>query len=368
MQSATGELFSTDELRWEALANRDRQADGAFVYAVKTTGVYCRPACSSRLPSRHNVYFFQTCSEAEQAGFRPCKRCQPNTTSPRAEQVQLIAKICKKIEASEISLSLSELAAVAGLSQYHFQRLFKEIVGVTPKAYGIAQRQKRVRDGLQQGRSVTQTLYDAGFGTNSHFYEGAIDMLGMVPSQYKAGAADVEIQFAIERSFLGWVLVAATEKGICAIDFGDTPKALTEQLQSRFPNAQIRESDAIFSGWVAQVMALIETPDRGLDLPLDVQGTAFQQRVWKALQTIPPGTTVSYTEVAQQIDSPTAVRAVATACAANKLAVAIPCHRVVRSNGELSGYRWGVERKRALLDRESSPNNDRNPHALRLVE
>ncbi len=354
MQSAIAELFGTDELRWQALANRDRHADEIFVYAVKTTGIYCRPTCASRLPSRQNVRFFQTCTEAEQAGFRPCKRCQPNATSPREEQVQLIAKICKMIEASEISLSLSKLAAVAGLSQYHFQRIFKEIVGVTPKAYAIAQRQKRVQDSLQQGASVTQTLYDAGFGTNSHFYAGATDMLGMAPSQYKRGAAEIKIQFAIERSFLGWVLVAATERGICAIDFGDTPQALMAQLQTRFPNAQIRESDATFSGWVAQVIALIETPDRGLNLPLDIQGTAFQQRVWQALQTIPSGTTISYAEVAQQIDRPTAVRAIATACAANRLAVAIPCHRVVRSNGELSGYRWGVERKRALLEREAS--------------
>jgi len=354
MQSTTMKPFSTDELRWQALTHRDRQADGVFVYAVQTTGIYCRPDCSSRLPNRSNVRFFQTCSEAEQAGFRPCKRCQPQALSPREEQVQLITKICKMIEASDLSLSLGELATVAGLSPYHFQRLFKQIVGVTPKAYTIAQRQKRVRDGLQPEASVTQTLYDAGFTTSSQFYQGAIAMLGMAPSQYKAGATDVEIQFAIARSVLGWVLVAATKRGICAIDFGDTPDALTEQLQTRFPHAQFQEPDATFSDWVAQVIALIETPDRGLDLPLDIQGTAFQQRVWQALQAIPPGTTVSYTEVAQQIDSPTAVRAVATACAANKLAVAIPCHRVVRSNGDLSGYRWGIERKRALLEREAS--------------
>jgi AraC family transcriptional regulator, regulatory protein of adaptative response / methylated-DNA-[protein]-cysteine methyltransferase len=345
--------FSTDALRWDALKNRDRQADGAFVYAVTTTSIYCRPACASRLPNRANVRFFPTCREAEQAGFRPCKRCQPNAIAPHEAQVQSIAKICKLIEISETSLSLSELAAVAGLSQYHFQRLFKKIVGVTPKAYAIAQREKRVRDGLQSGTSVTQTLYEAGFGTSSHFYTGAIDKLGMMPSQYKAGAANVEIRFAIERSFLGWVLVAATARGICAIEFGDTPAVLTEQLQARFPNAQLQEPDPIFADSVAQVIALIETPDRGLDLPLDIQGTAFQQRVWKALQAIPCGTTLSYTEVAQQIDQPTAVRAVATACAANKLAVAIPCHRVVRSNGELSGYRWGIERKRALLEKEN---------------
>ncbi|HEY9895655.1 MAG TPA: methylated-DNA--[protein]-cysteine S-methyltransferase [Candidatus Sericytochromatia bacterium] len=257
------------------------------------------------------------------------------------------------IETSETSLSLSALAAVARLSSYHLQRLFKAIVGVTPKAYAIAQRQQRLCDDLQKGRSVTQAIYDAGFSSSSQVYGGAISMLGMAPSQYKAGATDVAIRFAIERSSLGWVLVAATAQGICAIDFGDTPETLTEQLQARFPKAQLQTSDPAFSHWVAQVLALIETPDRGLDLPLEIQGTAFQQRVWQALQAIPPGTTMSYTEVAKQIDHPAAVRAVAAACAANTLAVVIPCHRVVRSNGALSGYRWGIERKRALLEREA---------------
>ncbi|MBM0741293.1 bifunctional DNA-binding transcriptional regulator/O6-methylguanine-DNA methyltransferase Ada [Phormidium sp. CLA17] len=353
MQIAIAELFSTDALRWDAVASRDRQADETFFYAVTTTGVYCRPACASRLPNRQNVRFFQTCTEAEQAGFRPCKRCQPNAMSPREEQVQLIAKICTLIETSEESLSLNELAVTAGLSPYHFQRLFKEIVGVTPKRYAIAQREQRVRDSLQQVTSVTQAIYNAGFSTSSQFYAGASDKLGMAASQYKAGATNIEIRFAIAQSFLGLVLVAATERGVCAIEFGDTPEMLTERLKTRFPNAQVQESDPTFSNWVAQVIGLIETPDRGLNLPLDIQGTAFQQRVWQALQTIPPGTTVSYADVAKQINQPTAVRAVATACAANTLAIAIPCHRVVRSNGDLSGYRWGIERKRALLEREA---------------
>jgi AraC family transcriptional regulator, regulatory protein of adaptative response / methylated-DNA-[protein]-cysteine methyltransferase len=336
------------------LMKRDRKAEGAFFYAVKTTGVYCRPTCASRLPNRPNVRFFQTTTEAEEAGFRPCKRCQPEASSPREEQVQLMTRLCKLIETAETPLSLKDLATVAGLSPYHLQRLFKAIVGVTPKGYAIAQREQRVRDRLQSGTSVTQTIYDVGFGTSSQFYTGAIAMLGMAPSHYNAGATDVKIRFAIERTSLGWLLVAATERGLCAIEFGETPEALTERLQARFPHAQWQEADPTFSHWVSQVIALIERPDRGLDLPLDIQGTAFQQRVWKALQAIPPGTTVSYTEVARQIDQPTAVRAVATACAANTLAVAIPCHRVVRSNGDLSGYRWGLERKRALLEREAS--------------
>jgi AraC family transcriptional regulator, regulatory protein of adaptative response / methylated-DNA-[protein]-cysteine methyltransferase len=352
VKCSEGEQFSTDALRWNALAQRNQDTGGAFIYGVKTTGIYCRPTCASRLPKRDNVCFFQSTAEAEEAGFRPCKRCQPHAISPQEERVQLIARICKLIETSETFLSLSELAAVVGLSHYHFQRLFKEIVGVTPKAYGKAQREKRVREQLQKGVSVTQSIYDAGFGTSSHFYEGATAMLGMAPSQYKAGAKNIEIQFATAQSFLGWVLVAATEKGICAIDFGESSETLIAGLKTRFPKAFLREPNVKFSGWVAQVIAFIETPKRGLDLPLDIQGTAFQQRVWKALQTIPLGSTVSYSEVAQQIEMPSAVRAVATACAANTLAVAIPCHRVVRSNGELSGYRWGVERKRALLEQE----------------
>lgn len=354
MKCSTVEPFSSDALRWQALAEKDQRSEGAFLYGVKTTGIYCRPTCTSRLPKPGNVRFFQSTAEAQEAGFRPCKRCQPNAIEPGAQRIELIARMCKLIETSETERSLRELAAVAGLSPYHFQRLFKEIVGISPKVYGKAQRDKRVRDQLQKGTSVTQTIYAAGFGTSSRFYEGATEMLGMAPSQYKAGASNIAIQFAIARSFLGWVLVAATERGICAIDFGDTPEALTAGLKTRFPKAQLREPDLNFSHWVCQVIALIETPKRGLDLPLDIQGTAFQQRVWKALQSIPSGVTMSYSQIAQQIDSPSAVRAVATACAANTLAVAIPCHRVVRSNGELSGYRWGVERKHALLEREAS--------------
>ncbi|XHX75778.1 MAG: bifunctional DNA-binding transcriptional regulator/O6-methylguanine-DNA methyltransferase Ada [Stenomitos frigidus ULC029] len=355
MQPTIAAPFSTEALRWNALLAGDRQAEGVFVYAVTTTGVYCRPGCASRLPKREHVRFFQTCSEAEQAGFRPCKRCQPNTVSPREAQVQLIAHLCKLIETSETAPSLSALAAVAGLSPYHLQRLFKAIVGVTPKTYAIAQRQQCLRDDLQKGGSVTQAIYNAGFSSSSQFYGKATSMLGMAPSQDNAGATNIAIQFAIEQSFLGLVLVAATDRGLCAIDFGDTPETLTERLQTRFPKAQLHAADPTFSSWVAQVLTLIETPDHGLNLPLDIQGTAFQQRVWQALQAIPLGTTMSYTEVAKQIDHPTAVRAVATACAANTLAVVIPCHRVVRSDGALSGYRWGIARKQALLEREASP-------------
>lgn len=348
-------VFSTDNQRWEALVHRDPQANDAFLYAVKTTGVYCRPGCSSRLPNQQNVTFFQTCADAEQAGFHPCKRCQPNAAgSPRHQQVAAIAQICKLIETSAEPLSLKELAIAAGLSQSYFQRLFKQVVGVTPKQYAVAQRAKRVRDELHQETSITQAIYDSGFGASSSFYTGATNMLGMTPTEYKQGATGVAIRFALRESFLGWVLIAATERGICAIEFDNTPDALINQLHSRFPNAQFCEADPTFINWVEQIIAFVETPAPGLSLPLDIQGTAFQQRVWQLLQTIPSGSTTNYAAIAQRLGNPKAVRAVARACAANQLAVAIPCHRVIGSNGKLTGYRWGVDRKRALLAREAS--------------
>jgi AraC family transcriptional regulator of adaptative response/methylated-DNA-[protein]-cysteine methyltransferase len=304
------------------------------------------------------VAFFSSCEDAELAGFRACKRCKPKDSSAFGLDAEAVMRVCRLIEAAEEPPALKDLAATVGLSQFHFHRLFKQVVGVTPKEYSAAQRMRRLQDGLHQGASVTQAIYDAGFGSSSRFYESAVDMLGMTPSKYKNGADGLEIRFAIAQSFLGWVLVAATEQGICAIDFGETSQVLAQQLRVRFPKAQLRDNDPTFATWIAQVTAFIEAPRRGLDLPLDIQGTAFQRRVWKALQEIPPGKTESYTEVAERIGSPTAARAVARACASNTIAIAIPCHRVVRSNGDLSGYRWGIERKRALLAREAE-----NPHA-----
>ncbi|MDX2214465.1 MAG: bifunctional DNA-binding transcriptional regulator/O6-methylguanine-DNA methyltransferase Ada [Oculatellaceae cyanobacterium bins.114] len=344
----------TEAERWEALIHKHPDADGRFLYAVKTTGVYCRPTCSSRQPKRENVLFFENCTEAEIAGFRPCKRCSPNSASPHRQQAERIAEVCKHIEASDTLPALETMAQMAGLSTYHFHRVFKEIVGITPKQYAIAHRTKRIRHQLQESNTVTQAIYEAGFETSSNFYDQSAALLGMTPSQYQKGADGIEIQYTVQPCWLGWVLIAATAKGICAIAFGDTPDQLTTQLQTDFPKAQFFKGDVAFKTWVEQVLRLIDTPQQGLDLPLDVQGTAFQQQVWQALRAIAPGTTVSYAEVAQRIGKPKAVRAVANACANNSIAVAIPCHRVVGSDGSLRGYRWGSDRKQALLDKESA--------------
>jgi AraC family transcriptional regulator of adaptative response/methylated-DNA-[protein]-cysteine methyltransferase len=343
----------TEESRWAAVIRRDLRANGAFFYAVRTTGIYCRPGCASRKPKRGNVEFFDSCKAAERAGYRPCKRCKPDTESPRRRQATIIAHACRRIEESDDPLTLHQLAAEAGMSPWHFHRLFKATVGVTPKQYTSTRRLDRFRDRLENGNSVTEAIYDAGFGSSSRAYEGVGERLGMLPTDYRKGAAGLDIGYAVVRCVLGWVLVAATDRGICAIEFGDDPADLGARLQQRFPNACISKADPAASAWIEQTVGFIEAPERGLDLPLDVHGTAFQQRVWKALRNLPPGTTASYAEVAERIGNPKAVRAVAGACAANKIAVAIPCHRVVRSDGGLGGYRWGAERKRALLDQES---------------
>ena len=353
LEKTSMEVLLSDDDRWEALTKRDSLACGEFVYGVLTTGVYCRPACSSRLPNRENVRFFKTSMEAEQAGFRPCKRCKPEAPNWKQPQTGAVLKACKMIAEADTPPSLSELAHVAGLSLFHFQRLFKKIVGVTPKQYAMEKRSNRIREHLRKGSTITEAMYDAGFASSSRFYEKATATLGMKPSIYKNGAQDIRIRFAIVPCFLGLVLVAATAQGICAIDFGDTPGALKEDLHRRFPKAEFQAPDPDFTAIVAKVLTFLEDPNRGrLDLPLDVQGTAFQRRVWLALQEIPPGDTVSYADIATRIEKPKAARAVAQACAANPIAVAIPCHRVVRGNGDLGGYRWGVERKRVLLGRE----------------
>ena len=340
--------------RWAALVARDPAADGQFFYAVRTTGVYCRPSCGARPARPENVAFHATAAAAAAAGFRPCKRCTPDQPPLAQRQQQLVDRLCRLIDAAEQPPRLADLAAQAGLSPHHLHRVFKSVTGLTPRAYAAARRAERMRVQLGQTATVTEAIYGAGYNANSRFYEQADALLGMTPSQYRAGGADTEIRFAIGQCSLGAILVARSPRGICAIALGDAPEALLRELQDRFPKAQLIGADAAFEREVAAVIGHVEAPRLGLSLPLDLRGTAFQQRVWQALREIPPGTTLSYTEMAARVGQPTAVRAVASAIAANTLAVAIPCHRVVRQDGSLSGYRWGVARKQALLDRESA--------------
>lgn len=340
--------------RWSSLTARDASADGAFVYAVETTGVYCRPTCPSRLAKPENIRFFATPAAAEAAGFRPCKRCRPEGQSRASAQAEIIASVCRHIEAAESPPTLADLAAHAGLSPYHLHRLFKAHTGVTPKAYAAAHRAERLRRELDAGGSVTGAIYDAGYNSSGRFYAEADAVLGMTPSRYRNGGTGTEIHFAVAQSSLGAVLVAESMRGICAIALGDDPEVLLEDFQSRFPAAVLVGDDDEFHAKVAAVIGLIEAPQGGCDLPLDIQGTAFQRRVWEALRRIPSGETRTYTQLAASIGAPGSVRAVARACATNVLAVAIPCHRIVRVDGGLAGYRWGIARKRALLDREKT--------------
>jgi AraC family transcriptional regulator, regulatory protein of adaptative response / methylated-DNA-[protein]-cysteine methyltransferase len=345
-----------DDPRWARIVARDKTADGHLWYSVYTTGVYCRPSCPSRIANPKNVQLHDTLESAKATGFRPCKRCNPDGPSIEAENAALVAKACRIIEESEEEASLEMLADAVGRSPSYFHRMFKAATGVTPKDYAAAQRAAKVRQGLASGSSVTEAIYDAGFNSSGRFYEKSTDMLGMTPSQYRTGGANEEIKFAVGQTSLGAILVASSKKGVAAILLGDDPDKLVRNLQDRFARAHLVGADRDYEALVARVVGFVEAPRIGLDLPLDVRGTAFQRRVWQALQEIPVGATVPYAEIARRIGAPTAVRAVAGACAANHLAVAIPCHRVVRSDGSLSGYAWGVERKRELLDREASQN------------
>jgi AraC family transcriptional regulator, regulatory protein of adaptative response / methylated-DNA-[protein]-cysteine methyltransferase len=345
-----------DDPRWARIVARDKTADGRFWYSVLTTGVYCRPSCPSRRANPQNVQLHDSLESAKATGFRPCKRCHPDALSIEGEHVALVAKACRIIEESEEAPSLEKLAEAIGRSPGYFHRMFKAATGVTPKDYAVAHRAARVRHGLASGSPITEAIYDAGFNSSGRFYERSTGMLGMTPSQYRAGGVNEEIKFAVGQTSLGAILVASTKKGVAAILLGDDPDELVRNLQDRFPKAHFIGADRDYEILVAQVVGLVEKPRISLKLPLDVRGTVFQERVWKALQEVPAGETVSYAEIARRIGAPKAVRAVAGACAANKLAVAIPCHRVVRNDGSLSGYAWGVDRKRALIDREASQN------------
>jgi AraC family transcriptional regulator of adaptative response/methylated-DNA-[protein]-cysteine methyltransferase len=349
------EVPTEQDRRWRAVMARDSAADGRFVYSVASTGIYCRPSCPSRPAKPENVRFHPSCADAERAGFRPCKRCRPDQAGLGERHAAAVAEICRFIERADEVPPLAELARKAGMSTFHFHRVFKSVTGVTPKAYASARRAERVRAELADpDASVTSVIYGAGFNSNGRFYETSNEVLGMKPSDYRAGGPNTEIHFAIGECSLGSILVARSERGVCAIMLGDDPDRLARDLQDRFPRANLIGGDAGFESLVAKVVGLVEAPAVGLDLPLDVRGTAFQHRVWQALREIPAGETASYADIARRIGAPRSVRAVAQACAANALAVAIPCHRVVRNDGALSGYRWGVERKRALLERETA--------------
>ena len=335
-----------------AVRRRDPAYDGQFFYAVRTTGVYCRPSCGARPARAENLSFHLTAKAAEQAGFRPCKRCRPDEMGRIDPQVEAVRRACILIEMDEDAPSLETLAGAAGLSPFHFHRVFKKVTGVTPKAYAAGEQARRAREGLSGARTVTEAIFDAGYNSSSRFYETSASRLGMTPTAWRRGGAGETIRFAVGESSLGAVLAAATDKGVCAILIGDDPEALVRDLQDRFPRADLEGADERFAQTVATVVGLIEAPGSRMDLPLDIRGAAFQQQVWSALREIPAGSTMSYAEVARAIGRPGAARAVAQACARNPLALAIPCHRVVRTDGALSGYRWGVERKRELLRRE----------------
>lgn len=346
--------ITTKDPRWNALVARDREADGTFFYSVATTGVYCRPSCGARTPRPENVAFYGTTAEAERAGFRACLRCKPNAPSLADEHASLVASLCRFIETAETVPTLAALAERAKMSTFHLHRVFKAVTGVTPRDYAAAHRAKKMRSSLKSAPTVTAAVYDAGFGSSSRFYEKSNAELGMTPSRFRAGGTDTAIRFAVGECSLGSILVAASDKGVCAIALGDDPDKLARELQDRFPNAELVGGDPAFERLVANVVGFVEKPGQVFDLPLDIRGTAFQRRVWQVLRQIPSGETTTYSDVAARIGSPAAVRGVAKACASNAVAVAIPCHRVVAKNGELSGYRWGIERKRALLEREGT--------------
>lgn len=361
MQRIDGVSFATGDDRWDAVERRDARADGAFVYAVASTGVYCRPSCPSRPKRRANVTFHDTGAAAEAAGFRACRRCGPDGPSPKARRERAVARACVLIEAADGPVTLDAVAEAAGFSPFHLHRMFKAVTGVTPKAYAAARRDARARAGLAEGAPVTAALYEAGYNSASRFYARAPAALGMAPGAYRAGGPGERIRFAVGASSLGPVLVAATAVGVASVQFGSDADALVAGLRERFPRADLVGDDPGFDRTIAAVVAAVDEPAVCRDLPLDVRGTAFQARVWQALRALPPGRTATYAGIAAAIGAPTAVRAVAGACAANEIAVLVPCHRVVRTDGTSGGYRWGVERKAALLRREGAGSAGREP-------
>lgn len=349
----TTQTLYTDEQRWQAVLNRDETADGLFVFAVQTTGIFCRPSCRARHALRQNVRFYPDVHAALAAGFRPCKRCQPDKTTPEQQRIDKVAYACRLLE-QDTPITLEALAEAVAVSPYHFHRLFKSVTGVTPKAWQQAWRTRRLRESLNEGEPITQAVLAAGFPSSSSYYRRADSLLGMTARAYQQGGKDTEIHYAFGECAPGRCLVALSERGICAVLLGDDHRALLTELQQSFPAAHCLEADPAFTTQINAVIASLDRCAATLSLPLDIRGTAFQQQVWQALRAIPAGETRSYQQVADSIGKPKAVRAVASACAANRLAILIPCHRVVRGDGSLSGYRWGVARKAALLQREKN--------------
>jgi AraC family transcriptional regulator of adaptative response/methylated-DNA-[protein]-cysteine methyltransferase len=341
-----------EEQCWSAVVAHDATQDGRFFYSVRTTGVYCRPGCASRQPRPENVAFYETAEAAEAAGFRPCKRCRPNEGSSADRHIAAIGRACALIRARDALPTLAELAAAAGISRFHFHRVFKQITGATPREWGKAHRLDRFGERLDSGEPIAAAVYGAGFGASSRAYAAAPNGLGMTPGARRRGGEGEQIRFTTVATPLGQALVAATQRGICMTALGDDRVGLEAELRQRFPKAELVAADAALAGWAARIVRFITRPGEQPDLPLDIRGTAFQARVWRALQKIPPGRTATYRDIATVLGQPRAVRAVAQACASNKLALLVPCHRVVRSDGDLAGYRWGIERKRELIARE----------------
>lgn len=340
-----------NDIFWAAIAANDPRFDGAFVYGVRTTGIYCRPSCASKPPKRPNVVIFEGPADAEKDGFRACLRCRPKEQAP-SPRFAAVVRACRTLDKFPDS-GIDELAAEAGLGADSFRRLFTETVGVTPKKYAEARRLGRFRAEVRDGRSVTDAMYEAGFGSSSRLYENVGTKLGMTPRTYRRGGAGMRIEYAVADCPLGKMLVARTGIGICAVTLGEDADELLAGLRSEYPNAEISESTDALREATAAIVGQLEGKRATLELPLDLRATAFQMRVWEALRRIPYGETASYRQIAESIGEPAAVRAVATACASNRVAIVIPCHRVVRSNGEISGYRWGVERKRRILETEA---------------
>jgi AraC family transcriptional regulator, regulatory protein of adaptative response / methylated-DNA-[protein]-cysteine methyltransferase len=357
-RAATEKQYRPAAARWDAVRSRDRGADGVFVYAVRSTGIYCRPSCPSRKPRPNQTVFFQLPEAAEQQGFRECKRCKPRTVNLRDPRTKAVAQACREIdsrvrEGNEAPVTLSALSAPLGMSPHQLERAFRSVMGITPRQYADAQRMRRLKSQLRKGDDVTTALYDAGFGSSSRLYERAPSQLGMTPATYRQGGTGMRVNYTIVDSPLGRLLVGATDRGVSAVYLGESDARLEGALKKEYPRAEIRRDRNGLEGWVGKILGHLRGREPNLDLPTDVQATAFQRRVWEELRRIPYGTTRTYSQVARAIGQPEAVRAVARACATNPVSVVVPCHRVVREDGKLAGYRWGVDRKRALLEHES---------------